>query len=56
MGRTWIMWRDGKLTISRLDLWLRSRIAPLTGRRLALVMREPGTLPDFSDVSLALVR
>lgn len=45
--------KDGKLTISELDLWLSERVKFLTDKRQAPVMRKPDTIPDFP---IALVR
>ncbi|MGE0240194.1 MAG: caspase family protein [Parvibaculaceae bacterium] len=45
--------KDGKLTISELDLYLSDRVKQLTDKRQAPVMRKPDTIPDFP---IALVR
>jgi WD40 repeat protein len=45
--------KDGKLTISELDLYLSERVKQLTDKRQAPVMRKPDTIPDFP---IALVR
>lgn len=45
--------KDGKLTISELDLWLSNRVKQLTDKRQSPVVRKPDTIPDFP---IALVR
>lgn len=45
--------KDGKLTISELDLWLSERVKQLTDKRQAPVARKPDTVPDFP---IAMVR
>jgi WD40 repeat protein len=45
--------KDGKLTISELDLWLSDRVKQLTDKRQSPVVRKPDTIPDFP---IALVR
>jgi WD40 repeat protein len=45
--------KDGKLTISELDLWLSNRVKQLTDKKQSPVVRKPDTIPDFP---IALVR